>query len=469
MKMKWNSIVVKLGSSILIIVLIILLPLGFITQQIFLGFYYNKIQDQLIDLSNRYSHSITSIDDKDILTMFETLAKMTDQEIVIVNQQGKVVANSGLPGVVEINKNTIRDVSSLKMGSFIKDEFYDKRLKNSYLYIGRPLFSQHQFIGAIYVFSSIDQIIKSVDIVKKLLILAGIGSLMLAMGIIFMVSRRLANPLIEMTDVTKRIAKGDLKSRVIVTNKDEIGLLAESINDLAIELDHYRSNRQEFFASISHELRTPITYIEGYVHALKNQLYQSNEEEETYLSIIQQESNRMSKLVSDLFELSKMEEGKFPIYLEKIDLIEVMENAVMKTNLKAKEKGLELLFDNQLIVPFIKADGARLEQVIINLIENAISYTNKGFIKINIGSKEKYLVVLIEDTGNGIPEKDLPYLFDRFYRVEKSRSRIYGGTGLGLAIVKQLIILQNGSINVDSKVGEGSKFEITLPIYEVDT
>lgn len=466
--MKWNSIVVKLGASILGIVLIILLPLGFVTQQIFLGFYYNKVQDQLIDLSAQYAQSITSIKDNEILRMFETLAKMTDQEIIIVNSQGKVIANSGIPSIMEINKNTIHDVSSLKKALFIKDEFNDKELKNRYLYIGRPLYNHSQFIGGIYVFSSIGQIIKSIDIIKKLLILAGIGSLMLALGLIFMVSRRLANPLIEMTDVTKRIAKGDLKSRVVLSTKDEIGLLAESINDLAIELDHYRSNRQEFFASISHELRTPITYLEGYAHALEHHLYQSEEEKESYLIIIRQEANRMSQLVNDLFELSKMEEGKFPIHLEKVDLIEVLDNAVNKTRLKAKEKELQLIFDYHLSLPFVIADGARLEQVIINLIENAIRYTKKGFIKINVLHKASHLVIVIQDTGIGVPEEDIPYLFDRFYRVEKSRSRNYGGTGLGLAIVKQLIILQNGTINVHSQVGEGSQFEITLPIYEVD-
>ena len=467
--MKWNSIVVKLGASILVIVLIILLPLGFIINEIFSGFYYSKMQEQIHELSNRYANSITSLEDKNILHMFELLADMTDQEIVIVDDQGIVVANSGIPSLSKGERIDANDISLLRENSVIEKEYYDEVLNQRFLSVERPIFAQNRFIGGIFVLASIDEIYQSIELIRNLIILAGIGAIFLALGFTFIVSRKLSNPLLEMERATRKMAKGDLNTKVSVETKDEIGSLAKAINDLAVELYRYRSNRREFFANISHELRTPLTYLGGYAKALKNKQYQTEDEKEMYIQIIEQEANKMSKLVNDLFELAKMEEGKLPLHLEEIDLIEVIENAISKTKMKAKEKGLQLYFNKICQLPNIYADGLRMEQIIINLIENAIRYTKKGFIKIQLSNVQDKVKILIEDTGIGIPKEDLPFLFERFYRVEKSRSREFGGTGLGLAIVKQLVELQNGTIHVSSEVGKGTSFELTFPIYREDS
>ncbi|MDE8565558.1 ATP-binding protein [Anoxybacillus rupiensis] len=466
--MKWNSIVVKLGASILVIVLTILLPLGFIINEIFSGFYYSKMKDQIYDLSNRYANSITSLEDKNILRMFELLADMIDQEIVIVDEQGIVVANSGITSLSKGERIDANDISLLRRNSVIEKEYYDEILDKRFLSVGRPIFAQNRFIGGIFVLASIDEIHQSIHLIRNLIVWAGIGAILLALGFTFIVSRKLANPLLEMERATRKMAEGDLNTKVLVETKDEIGSLAKAINDLAVELYRYRSNQREFFANISHELRTPLTYLEGYARALKNQQYQTEDEKEMYIQIIEQEANRMSKLVNDLFELAKMEEGKLPLHLEEIDLIEVIENAVLKTKVKAKEKGLQLYFHKIYQLPSIYADGLRMEQIVINLIENAIRYTEKGFIKIELSYDQDKVKILIEDTGIGIPKEDLPFLFERFYRVEKSRSREFGGTGLGLAIVKQLVKLQNGTIHVSSEVGRGTSFELTFPIYKGD-
>ncbi|OXS61494.1 signal transduction histidine kinase [Bacillus sp. V-88] len=464
--MNWNRIVFKLGGSILIIVLIILLPLGFVTQQIFSGFYYSKVQTQLMDLSKRYAESISSMENNEIFHMFETLATMTDQEIVIVDSNGQVLANSGLPSFEENRKITMEPILLGKDEKIPRYEYYDRLLNERFIYIGRPIFDRNEkYIGSMYVFSSIEPITQSLEVIKNLLILAGIGSILLATGLIYIVSKRLSRPLLDMVSVTRGMAKGELNSRVGITTGDEIGTLGRSINDLAIELESYRANRQEFFASVSHELRTPIAYVDGFAKVLKEGLYESEEEKDKYLSIIEQETTRMTKLVNDLFELSKIEEGHFHLQLEKIDLIEVIENTLEKTRLKAKEKGLLLSVDSIISIPSILADGLRVEQVLINLVENAIRYTEEGYIKIKLFSDESKVVLEIEDTGIGIPENEIPFLFDRFYRVEKSRSRQYGGTGLGLSIVKHLVSLQNGSIDVQSKVGKGTKVSLEFPVY----
>jgi signal transduction histidine kinase len=168
-----------------------------------------------------------------------------------------------------------------------------------------------------------------------------------------------------------------------------------------------------------------------------------------------------------LFELSKIEEGKLALNKETIDLQEVLENVVDRVHIKAREKEIELDVKAGDTQPFVYGDGLRMEQIFNNLLENAIRYTEQGSVQVKIDTKqEQFVKVIIEDTGKGIPKDDLAYIFDRFYRVEKSRAREFGGTGLGLAIVKHLVELQDGVIKVYSEVESGTRFEICFPTVD---
>ncbi|MHA6533231.1 HAMP domain-containing sensor histidine kinase [Paenibacillus sp. BAC0078] len=255
---------------------------------------------------------------------------------------------------------------------------------------------------------------------------------------------------------------GELETRLNIGSNDEVGSLAMEINNLAQDLQRYRDTRQEFFANISHELRTPITYLEGYAKVVKNRLYDNDEERDMYLDIIHQESLRLQHLVNDLFELSKMEEGKISLSLDWIDLADITGTAVRRIQLKAHEKELQLHAHIGTDIPLIYGDGLRIEQVLINLLENAVRYTNNGEINVHLNSDNHFIHLVVEDTGIGIPEAELALIFERFYRVEKSRSRQYGGTGLGLPIAKKLIELHGGELLVTSGNGVGTRFEIRL-------
>lgn len=462
--MKWNSIVVKLGVSVLLLVLAILLPLGFIVNQIFSGFYFSKVQEEVEEASERYANSIDSLDEQQF-ELFELLALVTEQEIIIVDEQGVVVANSGIQNVLIGEAIRSEDFVVMTKNVDIRHEYNDDITNRRYLQVGKPIYSaDEQVIGAIFVLASIEDLYQSLELIKRAIILAGVGAVFLALGLVFILSRKLSSPLLEMEEATRKIAAGDLNTRVTRGSMDEIGTLAAAINDLAVELHRYRSNRREFLANISHELQTPITYLEGYTSALRNRLYETEEEKEQYLQIIHLEARRMSKLVSDLFELSKMEDGKVALVFEEVNLVEVIENALLKTKIKAQAKGLHLEFNQPYDFPGINADGLRMEQIITNLLENAIRYTENGFIKIKLSTDFGVARAVIEDTGIGIPQEDIPFLFERFYRVEKSRSREFGGTGLGLAIVKQLVELQGGTITVESQIGKGTCFELAFPI-----
>lgn len=461
--MKRSSIVVKLGSSILLLVLVILLPLGFVINQIFGNFYYSKVQEQVEEASDRYAKSITSLQNQQP-QMFEALASVTDHEIIITDETGIVVANSGIPSISIGERISSKEIETLAKNQAIRSKYHDKINNSRYLRVGKSINFNNESIGGVFVLASIEDLYQSLSLIKRAVILAGVGASFLAIGFTSILTHKLSTPLLEMEKATRKIAAGDLNTRVFNDSRDEIGSLATAINDLAVELHRYRTNRREFLANISHELQTPITYMEGYANALEKELYQSEEEKKQYLQIIQRESSRMSKLVSDLFELSKMEDGKIGLIFEEVDLVEVVENAILRTKMKAQEKGLQLQVNQMHDIPSINADGLRMEQVIINLIENAIRYTESGFVAIELTNKLREVKVIVEDTGIGIPKEDLPFLFERFYRVEKSRSREYGGTGLGLAIVKQLVELQGGSITVKSQIGRGTRFELVFPV-----
>lgn len=461
--MKLNRIDVKLGATIILLFLVVLLPLGFVIDQIFSSFFYNKVQEEIDQLSTHYANILATNRNPMTLNMIEMMGQFSKINLYIVDTQGNIIATSTPLDQLTQDEFVItnEELRILASGQPVERIVEDPISGDHYLVLGKPVVDNHTFYGGVYVLSSVQDIYQSIQKVRNLLILSGIGALFLALGFTFVISRKLSDPLIKMKTATRKIAQGDLNTRITLTTKDEIGSLAEAINDLAQDLKRYRDTRSEFFANISHELRTPMTYLEGYAKVLKDGLYQTEEEKVQYLTIIHQETMRLTRLINDLFELSKMEEGKFALNLEWIDLTEVIENVTLKTGLKSIDKGLQFAVDIQDDLPFVYGDGLRMEQIFLNLIDNAIRYTDHGSISLQLRAiNEKEVLVSIEDTGKGIHEEELPYIFERFYRVEKSRSREYGGTGLGLAIVKKLVEMQGGKIQVYSQLGKGTRFEI---------
>ncbi|WP_243855032.1 HAMP domain-containing sensor histidine kinase [Halalkalibacterium halodurans] len=269
-----------------------------------------------------------------------------------------------------------------------------------------------------------------------------------------------------MEKAARQIAKGNYNTRTIQKSGDELGSLARAINDLAFSLQRVNEQRREFFANISHELRTPMTYLKGYSKVLREGRWKTEEERNQYLEIIDHEATRLTYLVDDLFDLAQMDEGRFNLEHKKVNINEIIKLVVKKTAYKALDQNLKIEYLCELSDKedsIVLGDPLRLEQVLINLVENAIKYTKEGSITIYTVSNDENIKIKVRDTGIGMEEDELPYIFERFYRVEKSRSRAFGGTGLGLSIVKQLIELHNGTIEVESTVGEGTEFTIILP------
>ena len=226
------------------------------------------------------------------------------------------------------------------------------------------------------------------------------------------------------------------------------------------EIKNAEKVKKDFVVNVSHELHTPLTAIKGYAETLLEEV--PAEPGKKYIEIIQRNTDRLINIVNDLLMLSSLEEGA-SLELEVIDLRSFIENVVRIFDQRLKDKQLALVVEVKESLPAIKADQFKLEQVVVNLLDNAVKYTERGEIVVSVDIHDQQASIQVRDTGIGIPKDAIPRIFERFYVVDKSRSRKSGGTGLGLSIVKHIVLLHNGAIRVESTPGEGTTFTVTLP------
>lgn len=245
-----------------------------------------------------------------------------------------------------------------------------------------------------------------------------------------------------------------------VKRRDEIGRLANDFTKMSDKLEQTEEKRQEFVSSVSHEIQSPLTSIQGFSQALREEML-SEEESERYLDIIEKESKRLSTLSKQLLTLSFLDRGIENNDMQPFDVAGQLKEVVLATEWQWLEKEIEIEMD---VSPAtVIGDHELLQQVWMNLVTNAIRYTNKGGrVKIRTVNEKATTTIVIEDTGIGIAEAELPQIFDRFYKVDKARTRTDNSTGLGLAIVKKIIELHDGSIMVESELGKGSTFIVSL-------
>ncbi|MBL0385585.1 HAMP domain-containing histidine kinase [Tumebacillus sp. ITR2] len=449
-----NRISVKLGFSIVVLFLMVYFPIGYVVDKAMTSFFYQHSFQELDSQSEQIALYIRSQGDLRRVQDLLPGLQVTSRQTFVLDADEHVIAHSG-SYPTEVPSLSTQDWQTVKgSGSVQKQD-------TTTVLVARPILVGETLLGAVVMTAPLEDIAASITRVRSFLLLAGIGALFLALGFTIVLSRRLSAPLLQLERVTRQIARGELDVQVKLASEDEMGSLAQAINSLAADLKQYRDSRAEFFVNISHELRTPLTYIEGYIQVLRNKPDQTA----STLQILEQEAKRMRLLVNDLFDLAQLEEGKLALLQEWVDLSEIVDTTIQNVKARANEKGVKILFEED-PVSLVYLDGYRAQQILLNLLDNALRYTNEGMICIRLTNREEHVLLSVRDTGIGIPQEELPYIFDRFYRVEKSRSRDTGGTGLGLSIVKKLIDVQNGRIEVRSQAGWGTEFVCTFPLSE---
>ena len=280
-------------------------------------------------------------------------------------------------------------------------------------------------------------------------------------GLSYWVSKRIMQPLNQMENITQKFASGKMKERMPAIEIPELNQLGVSFNRMASSLEGVEKRRRELIGDLTHELRTPLTVIRGYLEELADGRIEPTPEIYQQLA---KETKRLERLVNDLQELSKAEAGYLPIKLKPVNLLPLFKSLVQRFTDQLLEDGPVLQLNCPPQLPLVLADIDRVEQVLVNLLGNAVRYTEAGSITLKAWSEPGKLWIAVIDTGSGISPEDLPHIFERFFRADKSRARHSGGTGIGLAITRRLVELQGGQIEVESKLGKGSIFRFFLPL-----
>ncbi|MEA4852682.1 MAG: HAMP domain-containing sensor histidine kinase [Christensenella sp.] len=390
--------------------------------------------------------------------------------LLILNSSGIVQTDSfsSLNGV----KLDLREINDILYGqnstSYAFHEITDDTGRGSFwsVYCTSAIIHDGSIIGVVLYSSSIQDVVAATNKLQT----QTLWIFVLACGVIIistMLSTRwITNPINRLTEVAVKISSGDLKQRAQIKGKGEIAELGQTFDMMCDKIQNLDKQRSEFVSDASHELKTPLASMKILVESL---LYQDHVPEDVYkdfLSDINGEIDRLNSLITDLLLLSKMDSDIIAINLEKVNLCALIQKCVNALQPIAEARNITLFMDidGELV---IECDPLKLRQAINNLIENAIKYTQDGgHVRVSAKKYGSEVHVVIEDDGIGMSEEHLQHIFERFYRVDKARSRETGGTGLGLHIVRRIALMHGGRVDVESKENEGSKFTLILPLVQ---
>ncbi|MBN1311454.1 MAG: HAMP domain-containing histidine kinase [Anaerolineae bacterium] len=348
-----------------------------------------------------------------------------------------------------------------------QNELQGETLSAAILAEGTPIIANGEQVGTLlatsddppYAASVGERLIPAINrAVIPAALAAGLAAL-LAGTLLF---RRITRPLSDLQRAAKAVSEGELTTRVPITTTDELGALATSFNQMTFQLDRQQQLRKQMVADIAHELRTPLSVMQGTLEAMLDGVLQPEPDE---LRNLHAETRRLARLVDDLRTLSLADEGRLELEQEPVDIGGLVEQVVRQTTPMAEARHITLRAEVEQAVPTIRADGDRLIQALTNLLSNALRYTpQNGQVIVRASKVANNIRLEVEDDGPGIAPEDLPFVFERFWRGDKSRSRGSGGSGIGLAIVRQLVEMHGGTVGVQSQVGQGAMFWIELPV-----
>lgn len=315
----------------------------------------------------------------------------------------------------------------------------------------------------IFAASPMEQVEGLMGTMTKLFVRVAIIPILLMFVLSILITYRMAKPLKNMSDAAKAMAKGDFSKRIPVTSDDEIGELAVSFNMMTNSLARLETMRRSFVGSVSHELRTPMTTISGFIDGILDGTI-PEDKHRYYLSIVSSEVKRLSRLVNGMLDISKLEAGEVQLKKDIFSLREMIFSIVIGQEQRIEKGGFEIEGLDNLDDIKISADRDLIHQVVYNLVDNAIKFTNQnGKISFTLSEENDNITFVIKNTGDGIPENELPFVFERFYKGDKSRSDIKNSLGLGLYLVKTIVSAHKGQVSVASRQGQFTAFKIILP------
>jgi two-component system phosphate regulon sensor histidine kinase PhoR len=439
----------------------------------------NRSLTQDIDFINYYLSDISNQPSDSISMHLQNFAQHSHLRITLVDSLGSVCMDSeiGKDKVSQIENHLNRpEIAEARKHSIGSDIRKSHTTQQDYLYVAKkvtipPKGNMYSNVAYIRVSIPVEYYKGTIQEIRSSIIITSLLVLLLVIILSLFISKKMTDPIVGLTKEIRDIAGGNYNKILSAHSNDEIRLLVESINQLVEKINREMNElkkssmiRSQFLANVSHELRTPLFSIQAFIETLLAGALEDPTVNEKYLNKALFHVERLNNLLNDLIDISRIESKELKLAFHAFPIIEFLLKIVETEKFSANQKGITLILDLGEDIK-LYADKDRLAQVMYNLIDNAIRYNPSGtVIRVCYEVKDSYVTSFVKDNGLGIAQEHLPRLFERFYRVEKERSRETGGTGLGLAIVKHIVEAHNSSIFVESAVGKGTSFYFTLKI-----
>lgn len=413
-----------------------------------------------------------SLEKELICETISTVSQSIDADVFVCDLDGNIILCRERAGSLPFSGSMLAcsKHDSLKMNGNIIDAVISEGeivetthiLGYQYFVVGKPVKSNNQVIGAVFALANTG--VQSLVLeFLRIFIISAFFCLILAFICIYYLTKRMVTPLQQMSAAAKQFAAGDFSYRVKITGKDELADLGTAFNDMADALDTLEGSRRSFVSNVSHELKTPMTSIAGFIDGILDGTI-PKDKQDYYLEIVSTEVRRLSRLVVSMLNMSKIESGDLEIKPSRYDISEQIIHILLTFEQKIESKHIDIRGLDNLKPVYIVADPDMIYQAIYNLFDNAVKFTNDGgYIEVSINERNTDIEISIRNSGDGIKQEELSHIFERFYKVDKSRSLDSKGAGLGLYIVKLMIEMHGGRIIARSDSTETAEFTFNLP------
>lgn len=456
---------VTLGLLLLSGVVIGALMSGFVMRE-----QKQDVANEIAVVSELYFNTTAaSVGENAAILELNTIARHYDALIQIISLDGTMAQYASGSKWDSIMSTRYTEEEITRMLNAVSDldsssvRFTQQKTTFQMLIGSRPLLEEGVATHVIRFYVDITEARGAVGMAYMEVILVSLIAVLISVIVVYYTTTRLTRPFMEINEIVQKYSKGDYNVRIPISSIEEATQLAISFNTMADQLKDLEATRRSFVANVSHELRSPLTSMKGFLEAMQDGTI-GPDEYEKYIGIVLSETKRMAVMVNDLLDLARIESGKTALKLEIFDINELIRRTLITFEARIYEHHMEVDVKFAQEQYYVEADSAQISQVLRNIIDNAIKYSpDDSKLRIATYAMKREIYVSIQDSGQGIPEQDIPHVFDRFYKVEKAHTPSkQSGTGLGLSIVKRIIDQHNQTITLKSAKGKGSTFTFTL-------
>jgi signal transduction histidine kinase len=466
----FNSIRTKLTVTYLVLILAVMVLTSLFLLNI-LEQYYISYQSEAMtraanivaEFSTGYLRTVPDV--VAISDLAEDFARQIGARVIITDHRQRVVGDSlrvgGMVGSI-LERDEVVEALTGTVSSSVQ---FSQQSNQWVMQVAVPVGSEESILGSVFISSSLALMYRTLSDIRYFLLIATLLAMIVAgcLGVIF--AHKITDPIESLTKATEQIARGDLNQRVRVGSRDEIGRLANQFNIMSSKLLEMTRQLREFVANASHELRTPLASMNVLVKSLREYSLDAHEKDE-FLSDIDHELERLIHLVENLLDLTRLDRLATEDTMQSVNIVPILTGTLDMLAKRAAQNEIQLSYSLPEEAAPVYVVPHQIKQLIFNLVDNAMKYTPpQGKVAVNLHQVQDSLVLTVTDTGSGIPPQYREKIFERFYRIDKARSREQGGTGLGLAIVKEIVSHHGGKVWVeDQESGTGAVFVVTLPL-----